>query len=246
MGGSLALLSSPAIWRAWTRELEPTLAMMAAILASSSHRSPNTMAGVSNTFVLFLLRFLRPAGLDSPEVDLPHVRSRFGQLHPFISRLRHSPDKACIPRPGIQALSLPALESEGSHVQMAQQSAHLQLMVQHLLRMGAAAPAMPVHWRFSLMANGLLLMLAPPTSPQSAELLARHFWPLIQHQLAPQRTLAGIYLTSVLSGKQAWKSVSLHRPPTCLSDRISKVAHRGDWRSLWTRHLSRGMHILSV
>ena len=99
-------------------------------------------------------------------------------------------------------------------MQMAQQSPHLQLVVQHLVRMGAAAPEMQVHWRFSLMANGMLLMLAPPTSPQSTELLARHFWPLIQHQLAPQRTLASIYLTSVLSGKQAWNSVSLLRS-TC-------------------------------
>ena len=87
MRGSLALLSSPAIWRACTRHLEPTLAVMAAMLASSAHRSPNAMAGVSNTFVLFLLRFLRPAGLDSPEVALSRMRPRSSWLHPFISRL---------------------------------------------------------------------------------------------------------------------------------------------------------------
>lgn len=66
--GAVNLLSSPAIWRACTRNLQPSLALAAAALGSSAHRSPRTAASVANVFALYLLRFIRPGELDHPKV----------------------------------------------------------------------------------------------------------------------------------------------------------------------------------
>lgn len=74
MGGAISLIASPAIWRECTRHLEPNLGLMAALLASCVHRSPNATVNITNSFVLFFLRFLRPAGIDARQVGCTSVK----------------------------------------------------------------------------------------------------------------------------------------------------------------------------
>lgn len=90
----------------------------------------------------------------------------------------------------------------------------MRVVRQLLLDLGTAGPKKPVHWRFSLMANGLLLLLLPPQSPQEAATLARHFWPHLCNQLTSQRTWAGLFFVLLADKNLPWNSVR-SRPKGC-------------------------------
>ena len=75
MLGAVSLLASPAIWRACTRHLQPCLALAAAVLAGSAHRSPRSGTSIHNTFALYLLRFIRPGELADSQVPSLQISS---------------------------------------------------------------------------------------------------------------------------------------------------------------------------
>lgn len=89
---------------------------------------------------------------------------------------------------------------------------HVQLLTKLLLQTGAANPDKPVQWRYSLMANNLLMMLMPVRSAESARTLATHFMPLLLHQQVPQRMLASSYFIYVLDKGPHWATVSITLP----------------------------------
>ena len=94
-------------------------------------------------------------------------------------------------------------------VQVLENSEHMQMVIKLLKQTGAAAPERPVQWRFSLMANNLLMMMSPVRSVESARSLAAHFMPLLLHQQEPQRSQATYYFIYVLNKGAFWASVSL-------------------------------------
>lgn len=77
-----------------------------------------------------------------------------------------------------------------------------------LLELGASNPKKTMQWKFALMANGLLLILTPMRSRSSAKRLADHFFPLLLHQQASQRCLAGFFFIYILNDGPAWMTVS--------------------------------------
>lgn len=85
---------------------------------------------------------------------------------------------------------------------------HVRTTLQMLLDIGSAAPTVPVHWRFSLMANSLLLVLLPPSQAPAAHKLALHFFPHLSDPLPAQRSLAAAFFVFMLTGDHAWKTVS--------------------------------------
>ena len=96
MLGAVSLLASPAIWRACTRHLQPCLALAAAVLAGSAHRSPRSGSSIYNTFALYLLRFIRPGELADSQV-------------PFLSRPftpSSSPDPTSLIAPAFMGTAL--------------------------------------------------------------------------------------------------------------------------------------------
>lgn len=85
----------------------------------------------------------------------------------------------------------------------------MQLVITLLMETGAAVPERPVQWRFSMMANNLLMMLSPVRSVATAKSLAAHFMPLLLHQQEPQRTQATYYFIYVLNRGPFWATVSI-------------------------------------
>ena len=103
----------------------------------------------------------------------------------------------------------------------------MQLLIRLLLETGGAAPERPVQWRFSMMANNLLMMLSPVRSVASARSLAEHFMPLLLHQQEPQRTQATYYFIYVLNRGPFWATVS-PSPPRMLLTSLKDVRLRID------------------
>ena len=85
---------------------------------------------------------------------------------------------------------------------------HMQLLVKLLKSTGTASPEKPIQWRFSIMANSLLLMLTPIRSAHAARQMADHFFPLLLHQQLPQRSLAAIFFIYTLNRGPTWATVS--------------------------------------
>lgn len=66
--GALSLMTAQPFSRAMSHSLEPTAGFVAAVLASSGHRSPITMAAVGQLFAVHLVRFQRPPGFNETKV----------------------------------------------------------------------------------------------------------------------------------------------------------------------------------
>ena len=77
--GACSMLLSLPIWRVVCRQLQPSVALIAALLASSVHRSPTSSSSIAHLFMMTTLRFLRPPGLDNPQVlkSLLHIQPHF-------------------------------------------------------------------------------------------------------------------------------------------------------------------------
>lgn len=75
MTGALSLMTTQAFSKAVNNFLEPATGFVAAVLASSGHRSPLTMAAVNQLFAVHLIRFQRPHGFNQMQVACIPVTS---------------------------------------------------------------------------------------------------------------------------------------------------------------------------
>ena len=65
-----------------------------------------------------------------------------------------------------------------------------------------------MHWRYSLRADALLLVMLPPADPQAAALLTQHYLRLVVSQLVSQRSLGLTGLLYLLRQDAEWAKVS--------------------------------------
>ena len=65
-----------------------------------------------------------------------------------------------------------------------------------------------MHWRYSLRADALLLVMLPPADAQAAALLTQHYLRLVVSQLLSQRSLGLTGLLYLLRQDAAWAKVS--------------------------------------